>query len=117
MKIDFDGNIIEDKFIFGMISNANSVGGFKSITGKDVALNDGLFEVLLVKMPENIIELQKIINALLLSDPKNNSIYKFKASNIKIECDRAIYQRGEYHKGVYGTVSLESRSLSVLRSL
>ena len=90
LKINYDNNIIEDKFIFGMISNANSVGGFKTITGKDVSLNDGLFEVLLVKKPQNLIELQMIINSLLLSDPRNNSIYKFKASNISIECDEEI---------------------------
>lgn len=90
LKIKYDNNIIEDKFIFGMISNANSVGGFKSITGKDVTLNDGLFEVMLAKMPENLFELQQIINSLLLSDPRNNSIYKFKASSLSIECDEEI---------------------------
>ena len=60
-----------------MISNANSVGGFKSLTGKNVALNDGLFEVMLIKMPQNIIELQSIMNALLMMDMRNNYIYKF----------------------------------------
>ena len=73
-----------------MISNANSVGGFKSITGKNVALNDGLFEVMLIKMPQNIIELQSIMNALLMMDMRNNYIYKFKASNIKIIPDEEI---------------------------
>jgi YegS/Rv2252/BmrU family lipid kinase len=90
LKINYDNNIIEDKIIFGMISNAHSVGGFKSITGKDVSLNDGLFEVMMVKMPENLFELQQIINSLLLSDMRNNSIYKFKASKISIECDEDI---------------------------
>jgi len=90
LRIKYDNNIIEDKFIFGMISNAHSVGGFKSITGKNVALDDGLFEVMVAKMPENLIELQQIINSLLLSDPRNNSIYKFKASSLSIECDEEI---------------------------
>lgn len=90
MKIEYDSNIIEDDFIFGMISNANSVGGFKSLTGKNVALNDGLFEVMLIKMPQNIIELQSIMNALLMMDMRNNYIYKFKASNIKIQADEEI---------------------------
>ena len=90
MRIEYDSNVIEDDFIFGMISNANSVGGFKSITGKNVALNDGLFEVMLIKMPQNIIELQSIMNALLMMDMRNNYIYKFKASNIKIIPDEEI---------------------------
>lgn len=90
MRIEYDSNIIEDDFIFGMISNANSVGGFKALTGKNVTLNDGLFEVTLIKMPQNIIELQSIMNALLLMDMCNNYIYKFKASNIKIKADEPV---------------------------
>lgn len=90
MRIEYDSNVIEDDFIFGMISNANSVGGFKTLTGKNVALNDGLFEVMLIKMPQNIIELQSIMNALLLMDMRNNYIYKFKASNINIKIDEKV---------------------------
>jgi diacylglycerol kinase family enzyme len=90
MRIEYDSNVIEDDFIFGMISNANSVGGFKTLTGKNVALNDGLFEVMLIKMPQNIIELQSIMNALLLMDMRNNYIYKFKASNINIKTDEKV---------------------------
>ena len=53
------------EFLYGMITNSNSVGGFKGITGKDVTLNDGMFEVTLILMPDNFIEWPGIINALL----------------------------------------------------
>ena len=43
MKITCEGEVIEDEFIFGMVTNSLSVGGFKSITGKNVTLDDGLF--------------------------------------------------------------------------
>ena len=42
---------IEGDFIFGMITNSMSVGGFKRITGKYVELDDGEFEVTLIKRP------------------------------------------------------------------
>ena len=90
MKVKFDGNVIEDEFLFGMITNANSVGGFKSITGKNVALNDGLFEVMLIKMPNNLMELQAILNCMILQNLENNYIYKFKAANINIKADKAV---------------------------
>ena len=90
MRVEFGGNVIEDEFINGMITNANSVGGFKSITGKNVTLNDGLFEVMLIKMPNNLIELQSILNCLILQDLQNNYIYKFKASHIKIKADKNV---------------------------
>ena len=38
-------------FIYGMVTNSNSVGGFKGITGREVTLNDGLMEVTLIRMP------------------------------------------------------------------
>ena len=36
MKVTHDGEVIEDEFIFGMVTNSRSVGGFKNITGKNV---------------------------------------------------------------------------------
>ena len=35
----------EGDFIFGMVTNSRSVGGFKSIIGKNVRFDDGVFEV------------------------------------------------------------------------
>ena len=40
---------IQDEFIYGMITNSTSVGGFKGMTGKDVLFDDGVFEVTLIK--------------------------------------------------------------------
>lgn len=48
-----------------MVSNATSVGGFRKLTGPDVLLDDGVFEVLLIRRPKNILELNEIITALL----------------------------------------------------
>ena len=70
MRFEFDGKVIEDDFIYGMISNSNSVGGFKGLTGKDVILDDGLYEVTLVKMPRNIQELTGIAQGMLNSSVK-----------------------------------------------
>lgn len=49
MKIEYDGGVIEDSFVFGSISNSTSVAGFFKISEEDVKFNDGLFEVLLVR--------------------------------------------------------------------
>ena len=43
---------MEGEFIFGMVSNATSVGGFRKLTGPDVMLDDGVFEVMLVHRPK-----------------------------------------------------------------
>ena len=53
MRVTYDDTTIVDDFIFGMITNSVSVGGFKRITGKNVKLDDGVFEVTLIKRPKN----------------------------------------------------------------
>jgi len=65
MKVQGENFLIEDEFIYGMVANSNSVGGFKGITGRDVALDDGFFEMILIKKPKNLIEFNEIVNALL----------------------------------------------------
>lgn len=49
--------IIKGKFFLGMIANSNSVGGFRSLLGKNVKLDDGLFEIILLRQPEGITDL------------------------------------------------------------
>lgn len=42
MKVRSAEMEIEDDFIYGMVTNSRSVGGFKNLTGKNVDMNDGL---------------------------------------------------------------------------
>lgn len=65
LKVEVDGELIEDTFIYGQISNSTSVGGVMDIGRTGVQLDDGLFEVLLFRMPTNPIELNEIITALM----------------------------------------------------
>lgn len=86
--------VIEDDFIFGMVTNSFSVGGFKSIagniSGKNIALNDGLFEVALVKMPRNPLELNSIFAALMSEKIDTEYMYCFKTSELRIESPRPV---------------------------
>ena len=83
MRFEFEDKVIEDDFIYGMISNSNSVGGFKGLTGTDVILDDGLYEVTLVKKPKNIQELGRIAQAMLNSKIDSEYVYRFKVSEIR----------------------------------
>ena len=73
-----------------MVSNSNSAGGFKGIMGDDVVLDDGLYEVTLVKKPHNPIELASIAQALLNKKKTSEYIYSFKVSEIKAYSDEEI---------------------------
>lgn len=90
MKISYDDVCLENEYIYGMITNSNSVGGFKGITGKNVELNDGLFEGTLVKKPANLLEMNKIITALVDKRVHSDAFRSFKTSRITIESDQDV---------------------------
>ena len=90
IKVSYENQEIEDDFIFGMISNSRSVGGFKNITGKDVHLDDGLFEVTLVKMPANPADLSSIMGSLFNRDIDSELTYCFRTDKLVIESKEPI---------------------------
>jgi YegS/Rv2252/BmrU family lipid kinase len=91
---DNEENVIEDDFIFGMVTNSFSVGGFKGLTGNvfkgQVALNDGLFEVTLIKNPKNPVELNSILAALAIENIDTEYMYSFKSGRIVIESEDEV---------------------------
>ena len=90
MKIMYEDKVIEDDFIFGMITNSASVGGFKRITGKNVKLDDGVFEATLVKKPKNPMELNNIMVSLLNRDIDTNAMYCFCTKKLICESKEPI---------------------------
>lgn len=90
MKITSEEVQAEGDFIFGMITNSRSVGGFKNLTGKNVDMDDGLFEVTLIKMPKNAMELQEILRAVVMQEDDTDLIYSFKSKKITIESEEPI---------------------------
>lgn len=84
MQIEYDDHVIQDKFIYGMVTNSVSVGGFKGMTGDDVKLDDGVFEVTLIKTPKNPVELSEILTCLTNLRDDSDLIYSFKAKKLHI---------------------------------
>ena len=90
MKITSDELTVEDEFIYGMITNSRSVGGFKNLTGKHVDMNDGLFEVTLIAKPKNPLELNEIVTALLTATDNTELVHTFKTSHLSIETQEDV---------------------------
>ena len=59
-----DGSIIEDKFLFGAISNSTSVGGVLTLAPDRVNMADGKLELLLIRAPKDLFELSDCVRAL-----------------------------------------------------
>lgn len=90
MHVEYEDKVIEDEFIYGMITNSSSVGGFKNMTGKNVLLDDGKFEVTLIRMPKNIVELNAILASLTNLIDDTDLIYSFKSDCITFSSDEEV---------------------------
>ena len=64
MRLDFDSGTVEDDYIFGAISNSTSFGGVLTLDPKQVDMQDGKFELLLVRAPRDLLEISDCIRAL-----------------------------------------------------
>lgn len=110
MKVSYDDVVIEEKFIFGMVTNSRSVGGFRNMIGNRVVFDDGEFEVTLIKSPKNAIEIQEIVTALLMNHIDNKHMYAFTTGSITFEADEEIAWTldGEFG-GDHGLVKIDNR--------
>mgnify|MGYP002771996455 CR=1 FL=1 len=98
MHVECNGEVFDGDYIYGMITNSTSVGGFKNMTGPNVQLDDGLFEVTLIKMPKNAIELHEILRSLTTQKDETDLIYSAKTSEIHITSQEEVAwtMDGEY---------------------
>ena len=90
LKISYDDQVIEGDFLYGMVTNSFSVGGFRGITGKDILLDDGLFEVTMIRKPTNPLDLNNIIMALVDKRVKSEYIYTFKTPKLTVESEEVV---------------------------
>lgn len=90
MQVECNDEVIEGEFIYGMITNSTSVGGFKNMTGNNVELDDGLFEVTLIKKPKNPAELSEILASLTNLKDETDFIYSAKTKKIKITSEEEV---------------------------
>ena len=60
-RVEFDGRVEEGDFIFGGVTNSTSVAGLVKLDQDLVSLDDGLFEVSLVRFPENLADMNKLM--------------------------------------------------------
>lgn len=104
-----NGEILEGDFIYGMITNSRSVGGFKNLTGKNVDMDDGYFEVTLIHHPKNPLELQEIMTSILMAEDNSGLIDTFKARKLVMHSSEPITWTldGEYG-GEYQDIEIEN---------
>lgn len=113
MRISCEDMVLEDDFLFGMITNSTSVGGFKRITGKYVELNDGLFEVTLVKKPKSAMELNQIMTALVSGNIDADCMHCFKTAALVIESEEVAWTLDGEYGGKHEKVTIENKKEAI----
>ena len=84
LSINVDENNVKGSFIYGSISNSKSIGGFQWFRKREIDLNDGKYEIILVKKPKNKIGLLGIVFNILFKRYNNKNFVYLQGSNIKI---------------------------------
>ena len=92
LKLEYDGQTIEDDFFYGMVCNTYSVGGIKNRPTDRVDLDDGLFEVILVRKPMNIFDIGAGLQALLRPGAveESGALLSFHAARLRFLSEKPI---------------------------
>lgn len=91
LKLTHDGGELEGEFLYGMVSNTVSVGGLIGLPAEEVALDDGLLEVLLIPMPKTMADLNAMILGLATQTySESTGIIGFHTSKLTMECGEPL---------------------------
>lgn len=90
MNLNIEGNDLEGEFLYGSISNSESIAGFKWFKKAEIKLNDGKFELLLVRKPKHIMQVFKILVLLLTKQYKEPYFVYRQVSSISIKTKEEI---------------------------
>lgn len=81
---------VEGDYIFGMVTNSRSVGGFKSIIGRNVQFDDGVFEVTFVRRPQNPAELQDMLASIVRKEIDSKYMDSFRTAYLTVESELPV---------------------------
>jgi len=87
VRMEIDGEVVEDDFLFGAICNSTSVGGILTLPPNRVDMQDGIFEVMLIRAPRNVNEITECLLAVQNQEYNCGMITFLPARKIRITMD------------------------------
>lgn len=102
VRVEADGKTFEGDYIFGAVSNSISIGGLLKLDSNQVDLNDGLFEIILVKNPKTPLELSRMLLSISKREYNDKLLQFIKAPEATFYMDEPIPWSvdGEFEAGV-----------------
>lgn len=91
MRFTLDGGrVVEDDFVFGAVCNATSLGGVLMLDPNRVDLQDGRFELLLIRSPKDLVELADCVRALQSQKYDSGHITFLSASRMEVKTEEEM---------------------------
>ena len=85
VKITADGEVLDGSYLFGAVCNSTSIGGLMHLNSEYVVLDDGKFEMLLIRRPKSAGDLSNLLIALIDQDYDYEGLVFRHVSSIHVE--------------------------------
>jgi len=90
VKVIADGTEITGDFVYGSVSNSTVIGGLVKFPEGSIALDDGKFEVMLIKAPKGPLGLHHIVQGLINHEYNDDTVLVFTASQITFTFEESV---------------------------
>ncbi|MDO4438101.1 MAG: YegS/Rv2252/BmrU family lipid kinase [Eubacteriales bacterium] len=106
---------IEDDFIMGLVTNSMSVAGMKVLSKEDTKLDDGIFEMLLIKKPSSINDLREAVESMVMTNTNAGLMIYRQGSSFSFEGDELSWCLDGEFGGSYGhtEISVENGGMYI----
>lgn len=111
--VEYDDGLIEDDIVFGAVANSTSIAGIK-LDSNVVELGDGLFEVILIKNPRNLGELNGIIGDILSRNYQSQNVSVLHSKSVRFAFDFPVaWTRDGENGGLHREILLENHHKAI----
>ena len=108
--VEYDDGVIEDDFVFGAVTNSTSVAGLVHLDADRVGLADGMFEMILIKKPQDILDTGAIISSVLSSDFSASSTVFVKTREVRFMFNEPVaWTRDGENGGLHQDIVITNR--------
>lgn len=90
MRVFYDGKQEEADVLVGLVTSTTSVGGFKATRDLGISLNDGLYEMVLVRATKNLAAFNLAATRALRLDFDNDSFITAQTGALRFEFDEPV---------------------------
>ena len=113
-RVEMDGEVVEGDYIFGGVTNSTSVAGLVKLDPDMVALDDGEFEVALVKYPATLADLNALVSQAVSKNFNGEMMSIRKAHTVRFTfADPVPFTRDGEPGGVHTDVKIENAHSAV----